>query len=48
MFVRIHFYAASLFPAMVIMTSIGVMQIRLPVYVALDDNMPLRLNWVLY
>ena len=37
MFGRIHFDAASLFPAMAIMTSKGV-------YVSLEDNMPSRLN----
>ena len=41
MFVRKHFDAASLFPAMVIMTSIAV---TLNVYVALEDNMASRLN----
>ena len=41
MFVRIHFDAASLFSAMVIMTSIA---LRLNVYVALEDNIASCLN----
>ena len=41
MFVRIHFDAASLFSAMVIMTSTA---LRLNVYVALEDNIASCLN----
>ena len=44
MFVRIHFDAASLFPAMV-MTSIAVM---LNVYVPLEDNLSAALDRALY
>ena len=42
MFVRIHFDAASLFPAMVIMTSI--MTLRWNICVALEYNVASRLN----
>ena len=41
MFVRIHFDAASLFPAMVIMTSVA---LRINVYVALEDTIASCLN----